>query len=538
MLHIDSEISKHKYTITMIIIVFIAFINFGVGCNWGITSIFQPDESKLVSPVRMMVESKVLLHDYWAYPAQVSSKILAFFLIIWNKFIPLKPIQYFFANRFLYSILGSAIVFLSWKIVKRIKDEKFAIVFAAIMSVCPIWSSFSKQVTGDIPALFFSLLVLYMAQMLIKTEQKKYLILMSFFAACATLEKWHGAWVCFFIVAVVLLCCQGSFSKFITDGMISLASYLMGIVILAPNILIDFKGVIEGIRFTYVYDGTIENPSISAYPAFFFTHLGIISVVFVIIGICNIFKLTQNSNLEYYVVYMFSPICLLVFWMFMRRTSFSRWGCGIYWGIILFLVDGIWALIHDKSKSVKVIGVIGFAMVFLCFASESLLVDLIAIYSNKDSRIVGEEVLSGIGATNENTLSDYYTTLSPGGMREAGEGVPIAFRDYGSDFAYEEDGTSYMRYDNIKYVVIGGYYGQKNIDGYAVVKNNGKLLNSLQSCNSDFDIFQRAAGSGKWSDVELDTLRKNIDDIKTILNADIIGPSFSIYDVSDFVNGQ
>ena len=56
-----------------------------------------------------------------------------------------------------------------------------------------------------------------------------------------------------------------------------------------------------------------------------------------------------------------------------------------------------------------------------------------------------------------------------------------------------------------------------------------------KSSNSGLDIFDRSAGSGGWTKVETDIIRKNITDIKTVLEADIIGPSFTVYDVSGFV---
>ncbi len=289
---------KYKNEILLGIVLVIAFINYVVGFNWGLTSIFQPDEGKLVDPVEYMVEKRTLFHGYWSYPTEASSKVLALILMVVDHFNHLEPISYYFACRVFNAFLGTGVVLVTWFILRRIKSETFALVSALVMAIFPIWTNYSKQVTGDIPALLFSLLVLLMSQhFLNNTDKKRYLCLMSFFAACATLEKWHGAWTCFFIAFVVLISSKKNVLTFIKNGFIALGAYIAGIVILAPNILVDFEGVVSGITFTYVYDGTLENPLISSYPAHFITHLGILSVIAIITGIIVAFFMGEKSKL-------------------------------------------------------------------------------------------------------------------------------------------------------------------------------------------------------------------------------------------------
>ena len=530
--------NRNFYALLLILV--IALINFSIGFYWGETSVFEPDESKLVEPLREMVESKTLVHGTWAYPAMASTKVLAIILIFVSKFYHLDPIQYYHVNRFFYAVIGMGIVYLTWVIIRKIKSERFSLALTSIMAICPIWVKYSKEVTGDIPALFFSLLVLLMAQYYVKMPKIRYLVLMSMFAACSTLEKWHGAWTCLFIAICVILLYKKDIRKILESGIIACSAYFTSIVLLAPNIIVDFRRLLSGIEFTYVYDGMIENPPLLSYPVYFFSHLGIISVIIIGIGVYKVlFSTDENADLSYYIVYLFSPICMFAFWFIMVRVTFERWGCGVYWGLLLLTMDGISFLMHSQKKNVKIFGCIAVTLIIACYISESILLNLIATHTYNDGRIVGEQVLADLGANDSNTLSDYYTPLSPGGIREGGHSLAIEFQDYESKFAYEKDGNPYIVRPDTKYVIIGGYYQNgKDNDGYAIVKKYGKCVAKVKSMNTRLCIFFEQPTDGKWHMVELDNIRANINNIKLILNKEIIGPGFSVYDVSDFTYSE
>ena len=537
----ESRIKIQNRNIYVILLVLaIALINYSIGFYWGETSVFEPDESKLVEPLREMVETKTLVHDTWAYPAQASSKVLALILIFVSEFYHLEPIQYYHINRSFYAILGTGIVYLTWAIVRKIKSERFSLALAALMAICPIWVRYSKEVTGDIPALFFSLLVLLMTQYYVKSSMNRYLVLMSLFAACSTLEKWHGAWTCLFIAISVILLYKKNLRKIVEAGIVASSAYFTSIVLLAPNIIVDFRRLVSGIEFTYVYDGMIENPPLLSYPEYFFSHLGIVSVIIIGIGIYNvIFKTDEITDINYQIVYLFSPICLFAFWFIMVRVTFERWGCGVYWGLLLLTLDGISFLIQSKRKNARIAGMIAVALILACFLSESILFNLIATHTYNDGRIVGEHVLSSLGANDSNTLSDYYTPLAPGGIRASGDSLPIEFQDYKNKFAYEKNGKPYIVRPDTKYVIIGGYFPNgKDINGYAVVKKYGKCVAEVKSKNTRLCIFVEQTTDGKWHMVEFDNIRANINNIKLILHNEVIGPEFSVYDVSDFTYSE
>ncbi len=538
MINLDTSNRKIAIRIQLVCCLILSFVVYVIGCNWGLTSIFQPDEAKLVEPLREMVESKTLLHGHWEYPTEATSKILAIILIFVKKFYHMSRISYYFVYRAFNAIIGTGVVLVTWLITKRARGERFAILTTWIMALCPIWTQYTKQVTGDIPALFFSLLVLLMSLHYIETFELKYLILMSFFAACSALEKWNGAWVVVYIALVVIILSYKDLPGLIKRGMISFSFFFLSIIILAPNIIYDIKGLVEGIEFTYSYDGTKLYPSMTTYPRMFFSCLGILSFFVFCLGVYRVFlsknhKLIIHENvpmLANYAIYFFSAVSLVVFWAVMTRIAFMRWGWGIYWGMILLLSEGLSYLMDSDKLRVKVLGVMMAIIVLGCFITGSLRVVAVAVNSEKDSRIVGEKVLKELGATTENTLSDYYTTFSPGGMREDGDARAISFTDYQSEFAEIVDGRLVLKEPDIRYVVINetNYTGD---NGYLAVEKYGKLVASVKSKDENLDIFWMSQ-KGSLNILEFDTIRSNIQDIQLLMGESVIGPSFDIYDVT------
>ena len=147
----EEKCDEYKSIWLMAIILIVAFANYIVGYNWGLTSTFQPDESKLVEPLVSMVESKTLIHSAWAYPAQVSTKVLAIVLTWVSKFVILQHLQYYFANRIMYAFIGTGCVYITWRIIRKVRDERFALLMISLMAICPILAQYCKEVSGDVP---------------------------------------------------------------------------------------------------------------------------------------------------------------------------------------------------------------------------------------------------------------------------------------------------------------------------------------------------------------------------------------------------
>ena len=221
----------------------------------------------------------------------------------------------------------------------------------------------------------------------------------------------------------------------------------------------------------------------------------------------------------------------------MTRTAFERWGWGIYWGIIILLAEGICYLISSDKQWLKYVGVVTLIADLACFVTEDAWIELLALSSEKDSRIVGESILESVGATVDNTLCDYYTPFCPGGSRLYGNGEAIfVSKAENIDFAVEIDGMPYITTgDNIKYVVIGSYSsGIQDSGGYQVVKKYGKLVAEVEAEPENSDVFRMLPAISRWSWLELDTIRNNWNTVKTVFGSDVTGLSFYVYDVSEF----
>ena len=174
-----------------------------------------------------------------------------------------------------------------------------------------------------------------------------------------------------------------------------------------------------------------------------------------------------------------------------------------------------------------------------CFVTEDVWIELLAVNSEKDSRIVGESILESVGATVDNTLSDYYTPFCPGGTRLHGNGeVIFVSNPETADFAVEIDGMPYLTTDgNFKYIVIGSYSSSMQDGyGYQVVKKYGKLVAEVEAEPEFSDVFWMHSDISRWSWLELDTIRNNLNTVKEVLESDVTGLSFFVYDVSEFGN--
>ena len=488
-----------------------------------------------------MVKNNTILCHSWEYPSQATSKILALILIFANKITVINEIDYFFIYRFYYSILNVGIVFITWLIIKKVKDKKEAFLIALLCTINPITIKYAKQITGDVPVLFFMLIVVFLSLFYVETTKKRYLFLMSFFSACAMLEKWNGGEICLYIVFVVFVVNPKKIYSFLFDGLISFVAFIFSIIIIAPNIINEFDSLLEGLKFTYIYDGGKDYPVLLEYPNIYFTHLGIISLIITVIGLYSLLKKTSMGQInKKYVIYLFPISCIIAQWLIMTRIAFERWGFGIYWGLIIIFVEGV-VYCNKKSKLLRCIGRLSYCLFFICFFSETLMIDCVALSTYKDTRIIGEQIFDEYNIDTENAIGDVFTTLNPGGYREKGRwGIRIPNYTFGENFAYEEDGIPYIHSNyeggDINYVILGGYYRLYSPNtGYDVVMKYGNKVAEFSESASKLDVFILSnQGLSMWYKTEIDTIRYNLIYIKMAITAKMIGPKFEIYDVTDF----
>lgn len=527
-MRVDEFVKKYNKFLVLFIIC-IGFILRSIGYNWGEIVTFHPDEIRPVLALMTMSKTGNYCHSNWVYPSQVTSKLLAF---IFNKvliFYNISDIQFFFIYRLFTVIISTAVIYISYRIMKKAKGERFAIAFSTLIAISPTYTKFAKEIVGDNQVLFFWLLLVLFSMKYIDSLKTRYVIAMSLCASCATMEKWNGACICLYIAAVVIIFCWRQFYKILVQGTVAIVAYIGGIILIAPNIIREFGSVIEQAWYAYDFKGGRSYPPINSYPKLFLTYFGIVTTILLIIGCYSMI----NSINKYSMIYMFGAICLLSQWLIMTRSYQERWGFGIFWTMYALILEGEAFLkekyMSSKNKSWLLFRRVSVLLIVGCMITESFFYLILASSTSKDTRIKGREVLEDIGATPDNTLSGIYTVYNPGGISKSGES-PF----YLTDDVIALDGDEPVIYlEGIKFVVLSSLSSQDS-EIYKIITENGVLVDVITSDFNNLDLFWRERGHGSWYNPDCDTIMSALRDIQKIYNGALMGPTITIYDISSF----
>lgn len=515
-----------KYIILLFILVGFTFRI--VGFHWGSREmIFQPDEYNVVNPIITMTESQSLVHENWTYPSMCSSKIIAFVLMLISNFYTLEWIEYYYVVRFFYVITSSLIIFLSYLLIKQCEDEKTALFLSFFISVCPIFVKYSKQAVGDTPVMAFWLLTALYACRYMRKNGIKEVVLMSLFAACASVEKWNGIGITILIAIIVIYRNRKDIYMLILHGIISFSSWLMFVFVLAPNLVTDCKRVFGSIR--------SSNPSLGSYLIqghleTFFSYSGFGSIICFLAGVYWLVSRNKDSNSDNtvsFIPYLMVFVGLLEDWLLCEQLV-ERHGLIIFWGCTLIILQGYYYISsHLKAKS---LGNTLVALLFVAWVLQCVMIDTLALKSlDCDTRIISYEQLQDLGVNASNSFGESYTPFNP----------PIAAEVmdlYNVDdvLFIDASGRPCISIPNKKYVIISEYsYTDRLTNGYDVLRNYGKSILNLNS-EYDGDLFILSHGCGNWSYSELDTIRITWKTLFSICRAASVGPWIEAYDISDF----
>ena len=530
------SIAEEKARIVILCVIAWGFILRIIGYNWGGEGmIFNTDEFSVVEPIIHMVENHTLLHQVWVYPAMSSSKLIAIMLMPISFINHISRFDYYYIVRIAYALFSTFIIWLSYILVKKVEGNGIAILFAFLLSINPTMVKYSKMAVGDTPVLMFWLLVALFMNEYISDRRISKLILMSFFAACAMLEKWNGAGITVFIAIGVIFYNIRNIKKLVLHGIVALIAWVVSMLILAPNIITSVFEIESAV--VEANQALGSNPIFGQFK-FFLDYSGIGALTLMVIGFITILleKYYRNDSEKIYssrFLYIIVIVSLLEDWA-LCQEQVERHGMVVQWGCLLFICLGFCSLLCS-TKSIRVVGIMIFSLVILSFLLSVVLADVVAIRSRQhDTRVVGKEFLESIGADIHNTIGESYTPFYP----PIGDNVMDGAYEYGNMIKelvfYDEDGIPCVALPNKKYAIIGDYkWADKNAGGYAILNAESKKTFDFIS---DYKIDLKAdfKGLGLWYGSELDTIRENVIAIKRVLNSNTIGPSFKVYDISSF----
>jgi hypothetical protein len=466
-INLSTKKERYGHKLLFLSIILLAFFLRIMGIGWGLPHTnLHPDEGLIFYPAY----ENALNHSFevrnYERPNHVSIKLNTL-LYIGVQEIYFAPMdQHDFATNFnenislfitlsrLLMLVFSLITVILSYLIGKYFGSKQALLSALLFAVFPPFVEHSHYITPDTPLLCF-LMGVICAGLWYMNESKIFpLFLMSLLTAFATCEKYPGLYGCL-IIAVVL--CVTHFKRpilIISRGFLSLLFFLLSIMSISPILLIDIHNVIEAIggqnRLYHLgADGLNFFQTVLFYIKTTMLNLGLILTFCFIYGFIKLFYKDVKRAIVLLILFLYIlPISTL-------NVHWERYTLPIYGGALLFGAFGMIYLLEDlkrlilnisknninTTKNVKYKGVLtyGIYAMILILPICSLLsgsVVIVGSFLAPDNRISLQQTFSDLGITNQNSLYDSNTPLSPGGyfgvFTDFEDGDPERYKYQGS----------------------------------------------------------------------------------------------------------
>lgn len=495
-----------------------------VGYNWGITSIFQPDEGKLVLPAIEMAVSRSLYSENFYYPSQLISKLVALCIYLYSRCSGVElnnsMVQAYFIFRILVAVLGTATIYVGFLIGNYFRKH-LGVIVAGLMSVFPPYILLAKQVTGDVSAFFFLSLAVLFSLCYMEEKRNRYLVLIAMGAAMATLEKWHGAVGIGYAGFVVLL--NGKkIREILNKELWLIGAYMFWLLLLCPNMVFHIRtAIVDGFIRIAVYNGEQGAPYYSMllnYMKYGIQHYG--GVVYVLVLIAGLVYMI-NSFTKQYMILLIGIIKTLILCLLNRQ--FVRWGLELYFCELIIASFGIYWMICLAGKRMQILGYGMALIVTLDFMSGSIVEALVAVYSENDTRLIQERDCLSAGITKNNAVSTYYTGFAPGGMIW----VP---RNVLSENFCIQDNVLYKKSGNLNSAIINVTFSFEP-EMIEAISRECPVLFSYDAQYQDIFLGPVDGMDISWNDLIL--IYKNMRAVSDISKGALLGYNINVYDTSD-----
>jgi hypothetical protein len=495
--------------------------------KWGYGYDFQADEIKLTGPAANMANTNSMYIESFYYPNQISAKIAAIFDMLYYRItgigISEHPFEYVVIYRIVVAVEGMLVSFVGFLIGEKIK-KNLGLILAALLALYPSFVLYSTQVTGDMGvALFTLLLILYSQYYMGKDTLPVWP--MTFFAACATWEKWHGAGICIYIALVIIYKYRYSVKQILLIGIKTFIEYLLCLCLIVPNAVWQFPYPLSELYRIYSY-GDETAALINKIPMYwncFNSHNGIVTIIVMVVGLISIIYRKQKS----FNILVVGVIYYIVFSIIMNRL-FERWGLVIYFALLILIAEGIYCLFKINNKTMHICGIIIGALIMINYAVFDVHMIVSAWYSDDDTRILADNYFDSTDITMSNSVSTGYTPFQPGGWIRERDDVncpTVPYTVMSEYFIFDEFGSLTKPDENIKYAVVTSFYDNY----YTELENYCEIVYSLVGDNNDLFVME---GRSKWYKPEIVNIIDEVKATAKILSEKITGPTITVFDVS------
>lgn len=423
-----------------------------IGFNWGKNAIYQPDEYWMVDPVIQMAETRRLLFDRFYYPAQSFSKLQAVIVIIFCKLFGIEirddQVIIYYICRLIVCIFGVMTVFVTF-LIGNYLHKRLGTCSALLLSVSPFMTLMAKQDTGDVNVLFCGSVTMLCALRYSEEQRKRFLILMSMFAAIATMEKWHGG-AAAVLVGVFILIYANSVKDFFIRGLGATISFLAAMIIISPNIIkVGPMFLIENFFDIAVYEGD-KGPgylsNLLAYAQYSYNRIGgILYIMAILVGVLVVLWKRDKR----YLILSLGIIKVLILGL-LNRTML-RWGLELYYCEIILIAAAFVFFISNKSKIVNGVAfLLGIIILSENVLSSTLICEAASRY-NQDVRFIQEKYCEESGITPDNSACNYYTAYDPGGIPHRAKMIA----DWDLENVFELVDDKLYKEFNVDYLICG-----------------------------------------------------------------------------------
>ncbi|MBP3037894.1 glycosyltransferase family 39 protein [Bacillaceae bacterium Marseille-Q3522] len=434
-----------KDKIGLLLILFIAFILRVIGANFGYPLLTHTDEGAIIDPVLYMTANRTLDPNMYNRPDHIMIFINFVILNIFSllkfggslaAFFQENMYDFYFASRMITAVMGTLTVYIAYLIGNQFKHQ-FGMIAAIIFAIFPSFVHHSHFITPDVPVTLFTLIIIYFSIKYIKTREKKYLIIATFFAAVNTAEKYPGLISTAIIGTVITIVLLPKVKKDSWSGLFFLIKnyfiyagiFLFSLFLVAPNIMVEFGKVIAAIKresrsIHFGADGLGWIGNMSFYSKMYFNMSGLIMFLFLLAGIFLFVK--QKEKLSIPLFYGFLYFLLISY----LPLHWERWALPMYISPLLitaYAINYAFDYLHSfkmywKAALTGIVCIIFFTMV-LDSSIESYRKTI------PDTRAIALKYVESMAITANNTLFEGYTPFNP-------RGVKYIFNEYPTDKKY------------------------------------------------------------------------------------------------------
>ena len=402
------------FSLIILIGIFFRFYNL----NWGAPFYFHPDERNIIYSILQLSFSNLNPH-FFAY-GSVPIYIIFFIDLLINKLkLPIDFNLVVLTGRFLSFLLSSLILVLIFKVAKKIKNTRAALITTIFASLSVGFIQFSHFLTFETWLSFFYLLFLYLSLKQFEKNSFKNLVLTSVIFGLTVGIKIVAIPLSIIFIFVLLIKNFKNKIRFILYSLTFIFISLLVFLITNPFLILDTNSFMNSMHYeSSVALGTIPvfytqeffntTPLIfQLFHVFPFLLNPILTLIFIFSFLYLIIKILKGRNIKYLILLLFLLITIFssdVF--FVKWTRYAFLALPFIYILIGIFIEKVYVLSLKKNtlkiaslSTILLLFLISFIFSFSYFKT---------VYLNFDTRIQAANFLSLNANSNTKILSETY----------------------------------------------------------------------------------------------------------------------------------